>query len=79
MRRRTTKITFTHPPNELFYVLSGEMTLCTWTGNTPLDRGYDRIRSADHPHSGFRVGGDDPLHVLAIFAPAGMAGFFERG
>ena len=32
---------------------------------------------ANRPH-GFRVVGDDPLHVLAIFAPAGMADFFRE-
>jgi len=67
----------THPPNELFYVLSGEMTLYVDRQPHRLTEGMTGFVPADHPH-GFRVGGDDPLHVLAIFAPAGMAGFFRE-
>jgi quercetin dioxygenase-like cupin family protein len=67
----------THPPNELFYVLSGEMTLYVDRQPHRLTEGMTGFVPADHPH-GFRVGGDDPLRVLAIFAPAGMADFFRE-
>jgi len=67
----------THPPNELFYVLDGEMTLYVNEHPYHLTPGMTGFVPASRPH-GFRVTGDDPLHVLAIFAPAGMADFFRE-
>ncbi|WP_435075593.1 cupin domain-containing protein [Halorubrum sp. HHNYT27] len=66
----------THPPNELFYVLDGEMTLYVDRKPYHLTTGMTGFVPANRPH-GFRVVGDTPLHVLAIFVPAGMAGFFR--
>lgn len=67
----------THPPNELFYVLEGEMTLYVDEHPYHLTPGMTGFVPANRPH-GFRVIGDKPLHVLAIFAPAGMAEFFRE-
>lgn len=67
----------THPPNELFYVLGGEMTLYVDGQPYHLTPGMTGFVPANRPH-GFRVTGDAPLHVLAIFAPAGMADFFRE-
>ena len=67
----------THPPGELFYVLSGEMTLYVDEQPYHLTPGTTGFVPAGRPH-GFRVVGDGPLHVLAIFAPAGMADFFRE-
>ena len=66
-----------HPPNELFYVLDGEMTLFVDQQSYHLIPGMTGFVPANRPH-GFRVVGDTPLHVLAIFAPAGMADFFRE-
>ena len=66
-----------HPPHELFYVLDGEMTLYVDQEPHHLASGSAGFVPANSPH-GFRVGGDDPLHVVAIFAPAGMADFFRE-
>ena len=66
-----------HPPNELFYVLDGEMTFYVDEEPYHLTTGMTGFVPANRPH-GFRVVGDDPLHVLAIFAPAGMADFFRE-
>lgn len=65
-----------HPPNELFYVLDGEMTLYVDQRPSHLTTGTTGFVPANRPH-GFRVVGETPLHVLAIFAPAGMADFFR--
>jgi len=67
----------THPPNELFYVLSGEMTLYVDREPHRLTEGMTGFVPSNRPH-GFRVDSDDPLRVLAIFAPAGMADFFRE-
>lgn len=67
----------THPPNELFYVLNGEMTLYVDQQSHHLTRDMTGFVPGNRPH-GFRVIGDDPLHVFAIFAPAGMADFFRE-
>lgn len=66
----------THPPNELFYVVSGEMTLYVSGESYRLTPGMTGFVPANSPH-GFHVVGPTPLHVLAIFAPAGMADFFR--
>jgi quercetin dioxygenase-like cupin family protein len=67
----------THPPSELFYVLNGEMTLYVDEHPYHLTPGMTGFVPVNRPH-GFRVTGDDPLHVLAIFVPAGMADFFRE-
>lgn len=67
----------THPPHELFYVIEGEMTMYVDRQPHHLTPGVTGFVPADRPH-GFRVTGDDPLHVLAIFTPAGMADFFRE-
>ncbi|MFC7027268.1 cupin domain-containing protein [Halomicroarcula sp. GCM10025324] len=67
----------THPPNELFYVLEGTMTLYVDGQSHQLTPGETGFVPANQPH-GFRVTGDDPLHVLAIFVPAGMGDFFRE-
>lgn len=67
----------THPPSELFYVLHGEMMLYVNQQPNHLTEGMTGFVPANTPH-GFRVVGDDPLRVLAIFAPAGMADFFRE-
>ena len=67
----------THPPSELFYVLNGEMTLYVDRQPHHLTPGMTGFVPANRPH-GFRVVGVDPLHVLSIFAPAGMAEFFRE-
>lgn len=67
----------THPPSELFYVLDGEMTLYVDRQPHHLTPGMTGFVPANRPH-GFRAVGPEPLHVLAIFAPAGMAAFFRE-
>lgn len=67
----------THAPSELFYVLDGEMTLYVDGDPYRLTPGTTGFVPGDSPH-GFRVGGAEPLRVLAIFAPAGMADFFRE-
>lgn len=67
----------THPPSELFYVLNGEMTLYVDEQPHHLTRGMTGFVPGNRPH-GFRVVGDDSLHVLAVFVPAGMADFFRE-
>jgi len=42
-----------------------------------LTEGMTGFVPSNRPH-GFRVDSDDPLRVLAIFAPAGMADFFRE-
>ena len=66
----------THPPNELFYVLDGEMMMYVDQQPYHLTPGMTGFVPANRPH-GFRVVGETPLLVLAIFAPAGMADFFR--
>lgn len=66
-----------HPPNELFYVVDGEMTVYVDEEPYHLTSGMAGFVPGNRPH-GFRVVGDDTLHVLAIFAPAGMADFFRE-
>ena len=66
----------THPPDELFYVLDGEMTLYLDEEPHRLTPGTTGFVPGDAPH-GFRVEGTDPLRTLAIFTPAGMDGFFR--
>ena len=66
----------THPPAELFYVVDGAMTLYVDREPFRLSVGEFGVVPANRPH-GFRVAGDDPLQVLALFAPAGMAAFFR--
>lgn len=67
----------THPPSELFYVLDGEMTLYVDRQPHHLTPGATGFVPANRPH-GFRAVGSEPLHVLAVFAPAGMADFFRE-
>lgn len=67
----------THPPNELFYVVDGEMTLYVDEHAVHLTPGTSGFVPANTPH-GFRVVGSEPLQVLAVFAPAGMADFFRE-
>lgn len=67
----------THPPGELFYVLDGEMTLYVDREPYRLTPGTGGFVPPRRPH-GFRVVGSEPLRVLAIFAPAGMAAFFRE-
>ena len=66
-----------HLHNELVYVLDGEMILYVDQEPHYLTSGMTGFVPENRPH-GFRVGGDDPLHVLAIFAPAGMSDFFRE-
>ena len=66
-----------HPPGELFYVLDGEMTLYVDRDPYRLTAGTSGFVPPRRPH-GFRVVGSDPLRVLAVFAPAGMAAFFRE-
>lgn len=66
----------THPPNELFYVLDGEMTLYVNREPYHLTDGMSGFVPENTPH-GFRFSGGSPLRVLAVFAPAGMAEFFR--
>ncbi len=67
----------THPPNELFYVLDGEMTLYVDGNPYHLTACTAGFVPSNRPH-GFRVSGTEPLSVLAVFAPAGMADFFRE-
>lgn len=67
----------THSPSELFYVLDGEMVLYVDRQPYHLTPGMTGFVPATRPH-GFRVVSDTPLHVLAVFAPAGMADFFRE-
>lgn len=66
-----------HPPNEMFHVLDGEMTLYVDEEPYRLTAGATGFVPSNRPH-GFRVSEAGPLSVLAVFAPAGMADFFRE-
>lgn len=67
----------THPPSGLFSVLDGEMPLSVGESAHHLTPDTVGFVPADVPH-GFRVVGAEPLRLLAVFVPAGMADLFRE-